>query len=166
MLIRMKVRLAEPSDSVALAEVIATVAQEDLLATEPPVDVSARAGTIREGIETGAFAAWVLESDGVVVGTAGVHKTEVEGVLSLGIAILPAARRSGGGRALMEATLQDARERRAHKVELEVWPQNARALAFYESAGFDREGLRRAHYRRRDGTLRSAVLMARLIGDD
>ena len=51
----------------------------------------------------------------------------------------------------------------AHKVELEVWPDNARAIALYLSAGFEIEGFRRDHYRRRDGTLRSAVLMARPV---
>lgn len=48
---------------------------------------------------------------------------------------------------------------------LEVWPDNERAIALYEAYGFEREGLRRDHYRRRDGTLRSSVLMARLLGD-
>lgn len=47
-----------------------------------------------------------------------------------------------------------------HKIELEVWPDNARAIALYARAGFEVEGVRRNHYRRRDGTLRSAMIMA------
>lgn len=51
----------------------------------------------------------------------------------------------------------------AHKVELEVWPDNSRAISLYESAGFEVEGPRRDHYLRRDGSLRSFLLMARRI---
>lgn len=49
------------------------------------------------------------------------------------------------------------------RVELKVWPDNQRAIRLYESLGFTVEGVRRNHYRRRDGTLRSAVLMARIL---
>ena len=40
------------------------------------------------------------------------------------------------------------------------------AIALYSSAGFEVEGLRRDHYRRRDGRLRSALVMARLLHGD
>ena len=61
----------------------------------------------------------------------------------------------------MEAALAWARSASyVHKVELEVWPDNTRAIAFYEALGFEHEGLRRDHYRRRDGSMRSARLMA------
>jgi len=48
-----------------------------------------------------------------------------------------------------------------HKVELEAWVDNARAIALYTSSGFEVEGIRRNHYRRKDGTLRSAMIMAK-----
>jgi RimJ/RimL family protein N-acetyltransferase len=143
------------------------VAEEGLIATEPPVDIPERADRIRAmlGAEDRS-GSWVLESDGRVVGSAGAHET-VPGVLSLGMAILPEARGrgggggGGGGRMLLDAVLAHATDREAHKVELEVWPDNGRAIALYVAAGFGVEGLRRDHYRRRDGTLRSALLMAR-----
>ncbi|MHB8693226.1 MAG: GNAT family N-acetyltransferase, partial [Solirubrobacteraceae bacterium] len=47
----------------------------------------------------------------------------------------------------------------AHKLTLEVWPDNGRAIALYAKAGFEVEGLLRDHYRRRDGSLRSALIM-------
>jgi ribosomal protein S18 acetylase RimI-like enzyme len=100
-----------------------------------------------------------------VVGNAGLHES-VPGVVYFGMAILPEARGQGGGRALLAAILEHARSRGIHKVELEVWPDNGRAIALYTSAGFEFEGLRRDHYRRRDGTLRSAIVMARLLGHD
>jgi putative acetyltransferase len=80
--------------------------------------------------------------------------------------ILPEARGRGGGRAFLEAILEHARTCGAHKLELDVWLDNARAISVYASPGFEVEGLRRNHYRRRDGRLRSALLMARLLHAD
>jgi ribosomal protein S18 acetylase RimI-like enzyme len=79
--------------------------------------------------------------------------------------VLPDQRGRGGGRLLIDAALE-ARPPDAHKIELEVFPDNAAAIELYRSVGFEQEGLRRDHYRRADGTLRSAVLMARLFDDD
>jgi RimJ/RimL family protein N-acetyltransferase len=150
-----------------MARVLATVAEEGLVATEPPVDLEARAGRFREAIEgEGPAAAWVLEDGDRVVGNAGLHESGADGVLGLGMAILPEARGRGAGRALLEAMIDHARSCGAHKVELEVWPDNARAISLYASAGFEVEGVRRDHYRRRDGSLRSALLMARSFGRD
>ena len=162
----MTVREATSADAEAMALVIAAVAEEGSIATEAPVDVADRARRFRETIEgEGPAAAWVLEDGGRVVGNAGIHETHAAGVLALGMAILAEARGRGGGRALLEATLEHARACGAHKLELEVWPDNAAAIALYASAGFAVEGVRRDHYRRRDGSLRSALLMARPLGD-
>lgn len=162
-----RVREARPEDADAIARVFAAVAEEGLLAAEPPVDVGARAERLRETIAgNGPDTLLVLEDDGRIVGHAGVNRTHAEGVLALGMAVLPEARGRGGGRALLEAVIEYARAHGAHKVELEVWPGNARAISLYASAGFEVEGLRRDHYRRRDGSLRSALLMARGVGRD
>lgn len=103
-----------------------------------------------------------LESEGEVVGALGMHPTGTAGVLSLGMWILPEHRGNGGGRMLMEAALDGVPEG-VRKLELEVFPDNERAISLYRSCGFEQEGLRRDHYRRRDGTLRSALIMARLL---
>ena len=160
----MKARRASTDDGEAMARVMAAVAEEGLIGAEPPVDIEARAQRFREQAQDDdPTALWVLEHEGVVVGNAGVRETAASGVLSLGMAIVPAARGQAGGRALLEAVFEHARACGAHKVELEVWPDNGRAIAFYASAGFEVEGLRRDHYRRRDGSLRSALIMARLL---
>ena len=137
---------------------------EGFLGGQHPVDVPARAERYREMIASdGAEAMWVLEDDeGQVVGEASVASRH-RGVLSLGMAILPAARGRGGGRALLEAVLEHARRTGAHKVDLEVWTDNARAINLYASMGFEVEGLRRDHYRRQDGSLRSTLLMAKRV---
>jgi ribosomal protein S18 acetylase RimI-like enzyme len=104
----------------------------------------------------------VLEEDGGIVGALGMQSTEAPGVLSLGMWVLPAHRGRGGGRMLMEGALA-ARPEHVHKLELEVWPDNEAAIALYRTMGFEQEGLRRDHYRRRDGSLRSSLIMARLF---
>jgi RimJ/RimL family protein N-acetyltransferase len=155
------VRRARHDDLEAAARTIAAVAEEDVLGAQPPVDIDDRVGRFRELIEQGHPAAlWVLEDDdGQVVGHAAAHES-VAGVLSLGIAILAPARGRGGGRALLDAAKEHARSCGAHKISLEVWTDNTRAIALYAAAGFEVEGLRRDHYRRRDGRLRSTLIMA------
>jgi RimJ/RimL family protein N-acetyltransferase len=104
----------------------------------------------------------VLEDGRATVGMASVH-ARVRGVLSLGMAIVPAARGRGGGRALVHAVLEYAATTGAHKLDLEAWVDNARAIALYASSGFEVEGLRRDHYLRSDGRLRSSLIMARRL---
>jgi putative acetyltransferase len=129
------------------------------------VDTVARTERFRREIQAEApDATWVLETNARVVGYAHVRQAN-SGVLYLGMAILAVGRGQGGGRALLEAVLDHARECAAHKVELEVWVDNARAIALYTASGFDVEGIRRNHYRRQDGTLRSAMIMAKSLPD-
>ena len=157
----LRVRAARTEDTEPFAHVLARVAEEGLIATEPPVDVDERAARARETIEGGGpDALWVLEDGDRIVGAAGLTSTGAPGVFTLGMMVLPEFRGCGGGNALLAAALEHARASGAHKVELEVWPDNARAIALYASAGFEVEGMRRSHYRRRDGSLRSALLMA------
>lgn len=157
----MIVRRARYEDLEASARALAAVAEEDVLGAEPPVDIDDRVRRYRELIDRGdPTALWVLEDDdGQVVGQVAVQET-VSGVLSLGMAIVAPARGGGGGRALLGAAQEHARSCGAHKISLEVWTDNARAIALYAAAGFEVEGLRRDHYRRRDGRLRSTLLMA------
>jgi putative acetyltransferase len=145
--------------------VAAVAAEERWIGHEPPVDVPAFAERTRAQLEAGDVL-WVLEEDGRVVGTLGLHGTRAAGVMSLGMCIAEHARGRGGGRLLMETVMAHALASPLHKVELEVWPDNARAIALYDAFGFEVEGTRRDHYRRRDGTLRSTLIMARLLEGD
>ena len=158
----MDVRRAQVSDTVAMAEVVAAVAPEGTLGAQPPVDVAARAAGYRELLDTDGAAAWVLVDDGRVLGHA-TARTRVPGVLGLSMVIERAGRGRGGGRALVDTVLEHAVATGAHKVDLEVWPDNGRAIALYARAGFVVEGLRDRHYRRADGTLRSSLIMARRV---
>ncbi len=154
-------RRATVEDVVPMAMLMQEIAPEGFVGTEPPVDVEARAGRFRETIEAGEPAAlWALEADGRIVGNLGVRET-VPGVLALGMGLLREARGQGWGRTLLRVAVEHARESGAHKLELEVWVDNARAISLYASEGFEVEGMRRDHYRRRNGRLRSTMIMAR-----
>jgi RimJ/RimL family protein N-acetyltransferase len=160
------VREATLEDVDAVAHVVAAVAPEGYLAAQPPVDLDERAERFRRTVESeGTARLWVLEDGSRVVGYLGAEES-VPGVFSLGMAIVPEARGRGGGRALLAALEEHARGAGAHKLWLEAWSDNAGAIAFYAAAGFEVEGLKRDHYRRRDGTLRSTLLMGRRVASD
>jgi RimJ/RimL family protein N-acetyltransferase len=159
----MKRRKAVSSDAEAVARVVATVAGEGTLGVEPPVDVAGWTERIRELTEAQPPAGvWVVEAGDVVVGYASVEE-RTRGVLVLATALLPEARGHGHGPALIEEAATHGRAAGAHKLDLEVWTDNASAIAVYSRAGFVVEGVRRDHYRRRDGSLRSALIMARRL---
>ena len=153
----MIVRRARVADASAAARVVAAVAEEGFLGAQPPVDLEDREQRFVELIKREAL--WVLEDDGRIVGHAAAPES-TPGVLSIGMALLTEARGHGGGRALLDAIKEHARSAGAHKISLEVWTDNARAIALYAAAGFEVEGLRRDHYRRQDGSLRSTLIMA------
>lgn len=64
----------------------------------------------------------------------------------LTLAVAPAARRLGVGRALVEAAGGLASQGGADSLFLEVAHDNVAALALYASAGFERVGLRKGYY--------------------
>jgi RimJ/RimL family protein N-acetyltransferase len=161
----MEVRAARSEDCAAVGRGMKAVVDEGRwLATEPSTPVEDLEERFRAAVEWDGHLLFVLEDGGEPVGSLGLHPSQADGVLSLGMWILPPWRGRGGGRLLMEAAFA-ALAPDVHKVELEVFPDNAAAIGLYRSFGFEQEGLRRDHYRREDGSLRSALLMARLFVD-
>ena len=160
----MNLRRATVEDAEPIAEILAAIAPEGLIATQPPVDIPKRAERLRAALAADApSVSFVLEHKGRVVGSATAHQAGPPGVLYLGMGILPEARGQGGGRMLLDAVLAHGHDSTAHKIDLEVWTDNVRAVALYASSGFSIEGVRHDHYRRRDGSLKSALLMAKRL---
>jgi len=83
-------------------------------------------------------------------------------VADLGLMVAADWRRRGVGRALMLGAEEWARTAGVRKLELHVLPYNEAAIALYESLGYEREGVRRNHYRR-GADLVDAVLMAKEV---
>jgi RimJ/RimL family protein N-acetyltransferase len=165
----MRVRPVTPADFEELARGFKIVVDEKRwVAIQPPISEAELVENLRGRIEEGRLLFTLEDPDAeggpALVGHIDLHPTRVDGVWALGMWVLPGARGKGGGRMLLEAAI-DARPADVHKIELEVWPHNEGAIALYERLDFEREGLRRDHYRRRDGNLHSSLIMARLFPD-
>ena len=87
------------------------------------------------------------DTDGGVLGYIGMMTVLDEGYIS-NVAVAPAARRRGIGRALVKEMLARARKRELRFVTLEVRAGNESAIALYASVGFVPVGLRRGYYER------------------
>ena len=149
------VRPATIGDARAMAELFAAVAEERTgIATEPPVDVEAR---------TAQFATSIAESivavaDGQVVGM--IHTTvSRHGFGEFGMLVDREWRGRGVGSALIEATIDWARDQGLHKLCLEVFAHNTAAIALYRKYGFVEEGHRVRRYRRASGELWDSLVM-------
>lgn len=95
--------------------------------------------------------------DGALLGWGGVMVVgESAEILTVGV--VPAARRRGLARRLLDRLLAEARERGAIEVFLEVRVDNESARALYLSEGFADIGLRRGYY---DAGRVDAVVMRR-----
>ncbi len=107
-------------------------------------------------------AVFVAEEDARVVGRLSVSRDQHPAshhVADLGLMVAADRRGRGIGRALLAAAVDWAREAGVTKLELHVFPWNEPAIRLYERFGFEREGVRRGHYRR-DGEDLDAILMA------
>jgi ribosomal-protein-alanine N-acetyltransferase len=79
------------------------------------------------------------------------------------LAVAPGAWGSGIGRALLDASLQEAAARKLRAVYLEVRDSNARARHLYGSRGFVEIGRRRSYYRR---PVEDAIVLRRSMDGD
>jgi ribosomal-protein-alanine N-acetyltransferase len=84
-------------------------------------------------------------------------------VLTLGV--LPAARRRGIGRALLDAVVTQMARRHGHSLVLEVAADNMAARRLYEAMGFVRVGARPCYYRRGQTAIDALVLRRAAAAD-
>jgi ribosomal protein S18 acetylase RimI-like enzyme len=154
---RFEIRAARDEDRLPLALLFSAVAEErDGIATEPPVDVEARA------------ASWTLEATFVAVaGTQVVGSLHLEpsrhGFGEIGMAVAREWRGRGVGSALLAAAIEWARDQGLHKLSLQVFAHNSAAIGLYRKFGFVEEGRRVKHYRRASGEVWDALEMGLLL---
>ncbi|HET6379722.1 MAG TPA: GNAT family protein [candidate division Zixibacteria bacterium] len=162
---RWTLRPARPTDSRGLARLFADVRREGRWLLTPPSAVSepSEAFFIGEMIRNEGGLALVAEADGEIVGNVlvNIERSAVSNhVGTLSIVIADGWRDVGVGSEMVRAAQAWVRERGLAKLALAVFPDNARAIAVYEHAGFVREGLRRRQYRGEGGAFRDELLMA------
>jgi RimJ/RimL family protein N-acetyltransferase len=152
---QLTIRPASAADARAMAELFAAVAEERTgIATEPPVDVEARTAQFTSSIASSIVAV----ADGQVIGM--IHTTvSRHGFGEFGMLVDREWRGRGVGSALLQATVDWAREQGLHKLCLEVFAHNTAAIALYLKCGFVEEGHRVKHYRRANGELWDSIIM-------
>ena len=104
---------------------------------------------------------FVAEAEGQIVARLSIARDQHPAsyhVADLGLMVASDHRRRGVGRALLKTAVSWARENGIRKLELHVFPHNEPAIRLYEEFGFEREGFRKAHYRRA-GQYVDAILM-------
>jgi putative acetyltransferase len=163
----LRVRPAAPTDAtrlVALASAVASEREGWLLADSSWRSPAEERRYIRAVHRHPDAALFVADLEGDIVGRLSIvrdpHPSSTH-VADLGLMVAASRRRRGIGSALMGAAELWAKGAEISKLELHVFPHNPAAIALYEKLGYRTEGLRVAHYRRPDGELLDAILMAK-----
>ena len=160
-----EIRPARPEDAAALVEIGAAIGGERegwLLNTDGWRSVTEERRYLRALRRHPNAAVFVADDGGEIVGRLSVARdphSASRHVADLGLMVAASHRRRGIGRALLQQAEAWARSAGVVKLELHVFPWNEPAIKLYEDFGFEREGLRRDHYRR-DGAYVDAILMA------
>ena len=158
------IRRTEPADMPSYRAALDEVARERSTIAwfeAPPIE------RLRAFVETGIAAGnphFVAIENDTVVGWCDVtrkdrHVNAHVGVLGMGIR--RAWRGQGVGRNLIEATVEAASAIGLVRIELHVHDDNAAAIALYQRAGFEQEGLQRKAALI-DGRYIDVMMMARL----
>jgi RimJ/RimL family protein N-acetyltransferase len=164
--VSLRVRHAEPRDAARLVELAREVGAEEegwLITVgewRNPGDERRYLRAVRRHSDAAVL---VAEINGTVVGRLSIARDPhpaSKHVADVGLMVARKHRRHGAGTALMDAAEAWARGVGITKIELHVFPHNDPALALYTARGYEREGLRRRHYRR-GGEHVDAILMAK-----
>jgi RimJ/RimL family protein N-acetyltransferase len=161
-----RIRSMQPGDIRATVAMFAAVAAEDRwVGTEAGFDRDRRASMYAESLAQPASHRFLigLTGGGEVVASAHARLAPY-GVADIGMAIAADWRGRGLGRRLLDALLVEVQGLGAHKVTLQVWPHNTRAIRLYASRGFATEGRLVRHHRRwRTGELWDSVVMSLVL---
>jgi L-amino acid N-acyltransferase YncA len=149
------VRPATEGDARMMAEIFAAVAAErNGIATEPPVDIEARAALFART----AAGSVVAATGSQVVGMLHLEVSQ-HGFGEVGMLVDRDWRSRGVGSALVQEAISWARGQGLHKLCLEVFTHNTAAIALYRKFGFVEEGRRIRQYRRASGELWDSLIM-------
>ena len=163
-----RIRRAEPSDAPALVRLAEAVGHEQerwILASEGWRSIGDERRYLKTVHRHPDAAVFVADDDGAIVGRLSLSRDPHPAsrhVADVGLMVAAGHRRQGIGRLLLEEAVAWSRRSEIGKLELHVFPWNEPALRLYESFGFEREGVRKAHFAR-DDELIDAILMAYLI---
>jgi ribosomal-protein-alanine N-acetyltransferase len=107
----------------------------------------------------------VLVRDGLIIGY-GVLSSGANEAHILNVCVAPVEQGSGHGRCIVKRLLDFARWHRSKRVFLEVRPSNLRAIALYESIGFNEYGRRPNYYPAKKGREDALVMAMELLAEE
>jgi putative acetyltransferase len=164
--VTVELRVATPADLPALEAAFESVAAEGRwIGTELPIDWDQRRPRLLASLSDPRWFVLLAVDGPAVVGWISTQ-LGAGGRAELGMGIVDGHRSAGLGTKLLAAAVGWAEHAGAHKVELEVWPTNERAIGLYRKFGFEVEGTHRRHWRRNDGSLWDSLFMALLLDRD
>jgi len=142
----MPIRQATPADAALLCELSTRTFVETFGHLYRPEDLAAYLAVAYPQLESGDYAAWILELDGepagfVFVGPCGLPHPQADpadGEIKR-LYVLAAHHNAGWGRALMDQAMAWLTARTARQW-LGVWSENLGAQRFYARYGFERVG--------------------------
>ena len=115
------------------------------------------------------FPTVVVERDGRIVAWAGAgpyrSRPAYAGVAEHSVYVARAARRTGAGRAALEACCRAYAARGFWKVVSRIFPENTASLALHERCGFRVVGVYRRHGKL-EGAWRDCVIVERMLDED
>lgn len=166
------IRVVRPDDADALHESWVAMARDGrgMVADESEMTIERVEKSITRYLmgdwsgENGVFL--VGEVEGRVVADATVHRMgarRVHHVAVLGIGVHPSYQGIGLGRAMMDAPVAWAERVGVERLELAVRADNRRAIALYESMGFECESVRKRFVKLDDGTYLDDWVMVRWL---
>jgi RimJ/RimL family protein N-acetyltransferase len=152
--VNVALRRAQPDDAPFLVELFTHEDVEPFLAAVRAKDLdSVRAEIERSAAEPDAFGVFVVEVGGERAGTMHFERANRRSRIANlgGLAIHPQFRgRKIGDEAARQFQLHLIRDLGFHRLQMEIYAFNERALAHAERAGFTREGVRRKAYWRNE----------------
>ncbi len=157
------IRPSRDEDAPDLAALIDAIAAEgELIVAEPGEAETMRVSARLVSIVAEGGLSLSLEADGVLAGNAMVYRragSHYNHVGEMAIVVSNEHRGAGFGRMLIEMAIAWCRVVGVTKLSLQVFTDNARAIALYRSLGFAEEGVARGEVRMPSGD-RDLLLMA------
>jgi len=154
-----EVRPMKPGDVDEFLDLLEIVAAEKrYIGAEAPIDREAKRQTYLDIIDADNWGSFVAtERNRAIIGQ--IWLKDVRGLIEIGMLVAPQRRGRGIGSALLSAALHWARSRHAHKITLQLWPDNEAARKLYGKFGFVEEGHLRRQWKRRNGEIWDSIIM-------
>lgn len=160
----LKIRACTPDDAAAVTE-ICTQPSVVWGTLQLPAQTVAGWRKRLEGNDPSTSYVLAAEIDGQVIGIISLHwspRARTRHVASLGMMVHEAYQGQGVGKALMAAAVGAADKwLNVVRIELEVYPDNERAVRLYRSFGFEVEGTKKMNAYR-DGKYTNSLIMGRI----